>query len=77
MANRTKLGKVVEQVGGYRIRMEMEERQSFEEDRFGRKRVTGSKTCFTGKYGVYAGRNRCKGGLTIEKAIEYANSYSE
>jgi len=76
MANKkNKLGKVIGQVGGYRIRMEMEDRQSFEIDRHGRRRVTGSKTCFTGKYGVYAGKNLCKGGLTKEKAYEYATAY--
>ena len=57
--------------------MEMTEKQSFEVDRFGRKKVTGSKRCFTGTYGVYAGRNLCKGGLTKERAIAYAKSYNE
>lgn len=78
MANgRNKLGKVVEQIGGFRIRMEMEERNNYEMDRFGRKRPVGtSKRCFKGTYGVYAGRNLCKGGLSIEKAREYADSYN-
>jgi len=73
---REKLGKVVKQVGGYRIRMEMEERRSYVEDRFGKKKQTGSKRCFTGKYEIYAGRNLCKGGLSLEKAIEHAKSYN-
>jgi len=74
---REKLGKVVGQVGGFRIRMEMKNIQKIETDRFGRRKVTESKRCFTGKYGVYAGRNLCKNGLTKEKAIQYAKSYNE
>ena len=76
MANKKrKLGKVVKQIGGYRIRMEMETRNSYKIDRFGRKESTGSKVCFTGKFGVYAGKNLCKGNLSKEKAVKVAKNY--
>lgn len=71
---REKLGKVVENIKGFRIRMEMEERSSYgEPNRFGKKKLLGTKSCFTGKYGVYAGKNLRKGGLTLDSAREFAN----
>jgi len=71
MAKNKKLGKIVAQVGGYRVRQMMENRDTSVMDRFDRVKSRSSKMCFTGKFGIYAGRKLCKDGIaSLEKAAE-------
>ena len=75
MGNTTKLGKVVADVLGYKVRIILESKTVEKTSREG-KAVRNTFLADSGKYGVYAGKKKLIQGdfKTKDEAIEYALS---